>query len=294
MKFFVGVTDGGWFNFLSTRNPNVIAGGGFFLRHELMPMSMAWEVFRENNGVADYASFASKIIDYQSKKAADVSPDNPGVVTRMDPDPVIGCIILAGPFFWPKDQWLPQPADWKSQIVRGKGYTTDEPIGAGVWEIVQRQFLMEVPSSSSQLIQASATIAEGPAFGAEYLTRARLGQDMFRVAVIKAYRYRCAMTSERTLPVLQASHIKPYVLSQSHRVSNGLLLRADLHILFDRGLITVTPDYTIRVSAAIRERYQGGEHYYLLHGRRLVVPPALDDRPDRDLLQWHNGKIYEG
>src|SRR5690606_11461688 len=82
---------------------------------------------------------------------------------------------------------------------------------------------------------------EGPRYGAEYLARARLGQGAFRVLVTDAYQKRCAISGERTLPVLQAAHIRPYAAAGPHRVSNGLLLRSDLHILFDRGYVTVTP-----------------------------------------------------
>ncbi|PSO48774.1 MAG: hypothetical protein BRC33_08750 [Cyanobacteria bacterium SW_9_44_58] len=52
------------------------------------------------------------------------------------------------------------------------------------------------------------------------------------------------MTGERTLPALDAAHIKPYAQSGSHTISNGLLLRADLHRLFDRFYITITPNYS--------------------------------------------------
>ena len=49
------------------------------------------------------------------------------------------------------------------------------------------------------------------------------------------------MTQERTLPVLEAAHINAYAHGGPHQLSNGLLLRSDLHTLFDRGYITVDP-----------------------------------------------------
>jgi putative restriction endonuclease len=75
-------------------------------------------------------------------------------------------------------------------------------------------------------------------YGAAYLAKARIGQGAFRVLVTEAYNRRCALTGERSLPVLQASHIKPFAKQEPHRVSNGLLLRSDLHLLFDTGLLT--------------------------------------------------------
>ncbi|WP_162470581.1 HNH endonuclease [Desulfosporosinus orientis] len=64
--------------------------------------------------------------------------------------------------------------------------------------------------------------------------------------VTEAYYRRCAITGEKTLPVLEAAHIKPYSLEGSHETNNGLLLRKDLHTLFDRGYITITEDCHMR------------------------------------------------
>ena len=70
----------------------------------------------------------------------------------------------------------------------------------------------------------------------------RLGQGAFRVLVTDAYRRRCTISNERTLPVLEAAHIRPYADNGPHQLSNGLLLRSDLHRLFDLGYFTVDPD----------------------------------------------------
>jgi putative restriction endonuclease len=71
--------------------------------------------------------------------------------------------------------------------------------------------------------------------------RPRLGQGTFRIATIQAYERACAVTGEHSLPALEAAHIRPFAEGGTHDVSNGLLLRADLHRLFDRGYVTVTP-----------------------------------------------------
>jgi putative restriction endonuclease len=86
----------------------------------------------------------------------------------------------------------------------------------------------------------------------EEVIRPRLGQGAFRVLVTDAYQRRCAVTGERTLPVLESAHIKPYARSGPHSNNNGLLLRSDLHKLFDLGYITVTGDMRIEVSKRIK------------------------------------------
>ena len=113
--------------------------------------------------------------------------------------------------------------------------------------------------------------------------------------VTEAYDRRCAVTGEKTLPVLEAAHIRPYAESGPHLVSNGLLLRSDLHTLFDRGYITVTPALRVEVSRRIREEFENGREYYKHHGQPLAVKPGSPhDRPARDFLRWHTESRFLG
>jgi putative restriction endonuclease len=148
-------------------------------------------------------------------------------------DPVIGCNVLANPFFFAKAQWVPVPQSWAPSIVQGKGYDANQGEGAALWEAV-RAAMSSKPVGKENM--RSYSEIGGERFGAEYLTRTRLGQGAFRVLVTDAYERRCAVTGEKTLPVLEAAHIKPYALEGPHQVQNGLLLRSDLHKLFDLGL----------------------------------------------------------
>ena len=122
----------------------------------------------------------------------------------------------------------------------------------------------------------------------------RLGQGAFRVLVTDAYQRRCAVTGEKTLPVLEAAHIKPYAEEGPHRVSNGILLRSDLHKLFDLGYVTVTPDYAFKVGDRLRDDFSNGRSYYGLNGTPLALPAVPAQRPDRDLLAWHGEALFRG
>jgi len=125
------------------------------------------------------------------------------------------------------------------------------------------------------------------------MARARLGQGAFRLLVTSAYSRRCAVSGERVLPALEAAHIKPHAKSGPNRVVNGLLLRSDIHRLFDRGYVTVMPDLTVGVSKAIREEFENGRDYYAFRGKRLVqVPGSGEDRPSAEYLEWHNANVY--
>jgi putative restriction endonuclease len=307
LKFYVGVTDNSWFTFLDAIRPdevnfwqprggqafraltpgelflfklhaslNFIVGGGAFVSHSILPISLAWEVFGTKNGASTYTTFRQKVLQYQG---------NAQVVA----DPMIGCIVLSQPFFFSRANWISTPEDFHLNIVRGKTYTTDDRIGAALWRQVHERLLLEKLPENDAAVAAE----EAARYGPEYLTRARLGQGAFRVLVTDAYSRRCAMTGEKTLPVLESAHIKPYALSGPHNVANGLLLRSDLHKLFDLGYITVTDDYHIEVSKRIREQFENGHDYYALQGRPLVsLPKDQIYRPSKEFIDWHNTEIF--
>ena len=89
--------------------------------------------------------------------------------------------------------------------------------------------------------------------------------------------------------------IRPYAEEGPHLVSNGLLLRSDIHTLYDDGYLTVTDDLRVEVSRKIKEEFQNGREYYAYHGKPLVELPSLpDQRPSREFLRWHNEHVFQG
>ena len=308
MKYFVGVTDKAWFSFLAARRApevnfwrpggastfravshgspflfklhapdNFIVGGGFFVKYDALPLSLAWEAFGENNGASDIDTLSASIRGYRKDGAI---------------DPVIGCVVLAEPFFFERADWIPIPADWAPNIVQGKTYDTAESTGAALWREVSDRLLAQNADLGADLLKDAAMNSEAN-FGGLYLARARLGQGAFRVLVTSAYSRRCAVSGERVLPALEAAHIKPHSKSGPNRVTNGLLLRSDIHRLFDRGYVTVLPDLMVEVSPAIREEFENGREYYAFRGHSLVqVPQSGVDRPSGEYLEWHNANVF--
>jgi hypothetical protein len=160
---------------------------------------------------------------------------------RRGDDYEIGCILLEQPFFFEREDWLPVP-EWQPNIVRGKGYDLTVEPGRTLWE---RVVALLRGKSGEALKDAQAIAKAKNHFGKPLIVEPRLGQGSFRVIVTDAYGRCCAATGERVLPVLEAAHIKPYSQGGEHRVDNGLLLRSDLHTLFDQGYVSVTPDYRL-------------------------------------------------
>jgi len=313
MKIYLGVTDNNWYNYLSGIRPedinfwqpggnanfkvlnagapflfklkspiNKIGGIGFFSSQTFLPISIAWDVFEERNGCSSFDQFKQMILQYRTDKE--------------NLNPTIGCIVLTNPVFFKKEDWLEVPDDWSKSIVQGKSYETTQGIGLMLWEKVEtllKKYLSE-NSYEGEKSQLTLEDTESPQYGSSILKKVRLGQGAFRVLVTDAYTRRCSITGEKTLPVLEAAHIKPYSKSGPHFISNGLLLRSDLHKLFDAGYITITKDYKVEVSKKIKEEFQNGKEYYQYHGKALAYLPTREfDRPNEKYIQWHND-IFKG
>lgn len=306
MNFFLAVTDDNWFNFLAHHEPeevnfwrpsstvnfkairegapflfklkspnNYVVGGGFFVRHSILPLSLAWDAFGIKNGASTYDEFRQLIMSLRK--------DN-------NLNPSIGCTILTEPFFFPSEDWIPVPSNWSKNIVQGKTYSTEDTIGERLWTQVQERLAdKESDSKEPELVYEDEV-----RYGKKYEIRSRIGQGAFRVLVTDAYGRRCAVSGEKTLPVLEAAHIKPYAQSGPNSISNGLLLRSDMHILFDKGYMTLDNDLKVEVSRHIKEEYENGREYYAYHGKQLSnLPESLDERPSSAFLEWHQEHVYK-
>jgi putative restriction endonuclease len=259
---------------------NYIVGGGFFARFLQLPVNTAWEAFGEANGVKSMAEMRTRIGKYRRR------------VIEPHENPTIGCIMLAEPFCWDRALWIPSPADFMLNTVAGKGYDAESGRGRALWEEVATRL---AASRKELLVEGTATAAalRSEGYGKPQLVLPRLGQGLFRVIVTDAYNSACAITGEKTLPVLEAAHIKPYAEAQRHEISNGLLLRSDLHKLFDSGYITIDPkDRRLVVSRRIREEFSNGRHYYALEGQALREPTHAWARPKPENLEYHAYSIF--
>lgn len=305
VKIFVGVTHKPWFDFLAGERPaevnfwqpsgtgtfkalapgdlflfklkapyNAIAGGGVFEHASIAPLSLAWDAFGTANGNSSLLDMRATIAKLRRTPALDPRED-----------PVIGCRILTQPFFWREKQWIPTPANFSSNTVVGRGYATDEPQGLELWQAVQERLSLD-PSGPQPEPAAR--------FGTPTLMQRRLGQGAFRMAVTDGYQRRCAISGEKTLPILDAAHIRAYAEGGLHDVSNGLLLRTDIHKLFDRGYVTVTEDMRFAVSERLKADFDNGVHYYAMQGREIARPRAGVAPPSPELLRWHREHRYLG
>ena len=111
----------------------------------------------------------------------------------------------------------------------------------------------------------------------------RRGQVRFRSSLIRAYQGRCAISGCDALDALEAGHVAPYSRSVNNHTSNGLLLRADLHSLFDLGLVGIHPtELTVMLSPKLAKT-----SYADLHGQKIELPKDSADHPNAAALRGH-------
>lgn len=312
MKAFVGVTDIDWYRQLSStslrheevnfwfpsprqgfkalspgqafifkthvdrRSPalsNRLVGVGYFSGYARLRISEAWRLLGTANGVDSEAELRTRIEKYRK------------VPIEMHQDPEIGAVLLRDVVFFGPAQVLPAPDGFAPNIVRGRTYDLAElAAGDSIFEVLLRQRAQ---------IEPDGQFLDGPTTGDPRLAILRVGQQAFKALVAENYGHRCAITGDKVRPVLEAAHILPVAEGGQHRLDNGLLLRSDIHTLFDRGYVGVDTRNRLRVSPALRAQFGNGDWFYAREGTEIAVPTRRADRPSKEFLEWHNDVVFQ-
>lgn len=257
---------------------NRMVGGGFFSGYDAFTVREAWELFGEGNGVGSEAALSAAIAGYRK------SPP--------DPEAVIGCVLLRDLFFVPSGQALDAPTDFAKNIVRFKGYELGA--SANQLDVIFSDLLDRASIRISDEYTGLPSVVSGPVFGLDRLTKQRAGQQAFKGLVLTSYERRCAITGNHIRPILQAAHIRPISECGENTVANGLLLRSDVHTLFDLGYLGLNTRNELQVSPRIREEWGNGKEFYELAGQEIRLPRNRADRPDKAAVEWHMDTRFKG
>lgn len=248
----------GWRHSLSIK---IIPGGGYpdeepadrdgalhFRYHQETPKGLNAETFPTNAGL--------------SNCMADGVPV--GVIRRLKPKPNALYEVLG----------LGRVLDWKD------GFFEIELVGVGE----------PAPAAPARASLAASGPAQDPppvslTDAREKIAAAivrRRGQAKFRAMLMKAYSGQCVISECKVAAVLEAAHIKPYLGEHTNVVQNGLLLRADLHTLFDLKLLSIDPrTRSVMIDSSLRN-----SEYWAYHERPLAHPLSPGDAPSLDCLEY--------
>ncbi|BAP31994.1 uncharacterized protein CHSO_2957 [Chryseobacterium sp. StRB126] len=119
---------------------------------------------------------------------------------------------------------------------------------------------------------------------------ARRGQKKFREELINVYNKKCAITQCQIVEMLEAAHIYSFKGSDTNKIPNGILLRSDIHTLFDLGLISINPEnHMVQISNKISH----DEYYTKLHQTKISLPTRAEDYPSSDSLRYHFENVFD-
>lgn len=309
MRAVIGVTDNSWAEFLRARPAlteanfwlpgasanfkalktgepfmfkthwpqNQIVGGGFFSGFVELSIAEAWQLFGEGNGVPSEAALLAAIAGYRK-----------GLVDRSTR---IGCVLLRDLFFAPAGQEMPAPGDFAKNIVRFKGY--DLAASGSHVDLMFNAMLDVSEIRVSDEYDGMPSVVPGPVFGREVLTKQRAGQRAFKGLVLGSYERQCAITGNHIAPTLQAAHIRPVSSQGENLVSNGLLLRSDVHTLFDLGYLGIDLKHRLLVSPRLKSEWGNGKEFYDRSGSTIRLPLNRSDRPSRESIEWHLDEVFK-
>lgn len=108
----------------------------------------------------------------------------------------------------------------------------------------------------------------------------RRGQEKFRKLLLKAYGRKCVISGCKIVELLEAAHIRPHAAKPNYAVTNGLLLRADLHTLFDLGMLALNAQLQVELAPALLS-----SEYRKLEGKKILHPLLIADMPNLEAIQ---------
>ena len=241
-----------------------IGGFGIYQEYKNMLPYEAWQAFGRNNGVTNLSELQERTKKYISKNSTSSFSENNH----------IGCVILNNLFFFDEENYKTDAqlgVSFSKHIVKIKFFDRPDPIITEADNDINNFSL--VTSHNKKIKYISQTD--------------RKGQSNFRKKILKNYNNRCAVTQNNEIHALEAAHIQGYINEKSNNVQNGICLRADIHKLFDNGLITIDKSFLVKVSSKVNDI-----NYKTLHGKEITLPVDNRNHPSIDALDFHNKNIF--
>ena len=232
-------------------------------------VATCWDELGISNGTRSKEEFLERVSKYNKN-------------VKVDEQTLVGFKILVDPVFLDEEHWIDLPADWSQNIITRKSYNSISMEG--------ERLLTFYRSHQSSAFRDSKFDDFGfsdhpvPAYTMGQPQKVRSGQARFKFALLDAYEARCAVTGSSVEAFLEAAHIIPFSESMDNSVNNGILLRCDIHTLFDRGLLNINGNYLVELSDKFFELYPDDIIYRGLHGQKISLPKKASWHPSLNNL----------
>ena len=237
-----------------------IGGFGEFVEYKNLTAFEAWKEFGYRNGRNSRDQFVDSIQKYIDKNSDKFGGKTIDINTYK-----IGCIILKNCEYFEEDNFIDI-----------SGYEIEFPK-----QIVKIKYFNGYDSFQNILLERdNFNLIEEEREDKRQLTKVRNGQGEFKGKILRAYNNKCCISGETIPELLEAAHLQNYKNKKSNHVQNGILLRIDIHRLFDSGLIFIDKNFIIHVSSLIENEY-----YRQYHGKTIKLPNSRNDYPLQNALE---------
>lgn len=268
-QHFKALDEGGIFFFRRKAPINKISGFAVLASSGVASIRTCWEELGISNDTRTDQDFLERVRKYNPSRFVDVQT-------------LIGFKILVNPVFLKESEWFDVPSDWSQNIVSGKSYDSMSREGERLLSLYRKHQDGGQRSEGIENFGFSDQPAAGYSVGQPQ--KVRMGQSRFKFALLSAYDGKCAVTGCAVQSLLEAAHILPFAETMDNDVTNGILLRCDIHTLFDRGLLHIDENYTVLLNDNFRQANSDEKAYLQFHGRKMKLPMVRRHRPSVDKL----------
>lgn len=245
-----------------------IGGFGEFVEYKNMSALEAWNIFGYRNGRNSKDEFIQSIQKYIDKNSQKFGGKPIDLKTYE-----IGCIVLDNCEFWDEKNYIDisnHEVEFAPQVVTIKYFDQYDSI------------------KKSIEINTNFNIVNEKRIEKKGITNVRIGQSEFKAKILRAYKNKCCISNETTPELLEAAHIQEYRNNYSNHIQNGLLLRVDIHRLYDNRLIYIDNEYKIHISNLVTS-----ENYRQYDGKIINLPNEITEYPSKEALEMRKNEFRE-
>lgn len=231
-----------------------IGGYGHFVEYKNLPLKEAWNTYGRKNGCHNKLELINRLKHYNKS------------IKEVD-NQKIGCIILENAEFYDDLHFLnleEYEINFHRSVQKIKYFKIYDPLTQPINHKVNEFEL--VPYITKRQKKTTKITP-------------RIGQGTFRGKISQVYNNKCCVSGESTAELLEAAHIQPYINEHSNHIQNGLLLRVDIHKMYDNGLLYIDEHYEIHISSLIKST-----HYLQLQGKKISIPENTSLQPSKNAL----------